>query len=33
MPKKEIDTKALSGPALRTFFHIADAWELNTDYQ
>ncbi len=27
------DTKALSGPALRTFFRIAEAWKLNTENQ
>src|SRR5687768_14673511 len=27
------DTKALSGPALRTFFRIAEAWGLSTDEQ
>jgi hypothetical protein len=27
------DTKALSGPALRTFFRIAEAWKLNTEEQ
>lgn len=30
---KEIDTRALSGPALRTFFRIAEAWKLGTDEQ
>lgn len=28
-----MDAKALSGPALRTFFRIADAWRLNIDDQ
>jgi len=28
-----LDTKALSGPAIRTFFRIAEAWKLNTDDQ
>jgi hypothetical protein len=28
-----IDRKALSGPALRTFFRIADLWELSADEQ
>lgn len=31
--KKELDTKALAGPALRTFFRIADNWKLSTDDQ
>lgn len=30
---KTIDTKALSGPALRTFFRIAEIWKLDTDQQ
>ena len=30
---KAVDTKALSGPALRTFFRIADAWKLDTKQQ
>ena len=30
---KAIDTKALSGPALRTFFRISEAWKLNTEDQ
>lgn len=28
-----IDRKDLSGPALRTFFRIADLWDLSTDEQ
>src|SRR5882672_458498 len=33
MPRGMADTKALSGPALRTFFRIAEAWKLSTDEQ
>ena len=29
----QYDRKALSGPALRTFFHIAEKWELTNDEQ
>jgi len=29
----DTDRKALSGPALRTFFNIADAWHLTPDEQ
>jgi hypothetical protein len=29
----EYDRKALSGPALRTFFRIAEAWDLTNDEQ
>ncbi len=32
-PVKKIDRKALSGPALRTFFRIADMWDLNVEQQ
>ena len=30
---KQIDRKGLSGPALRTFFHIAGLWKLSVDDQ
>ena len=30
---KTIDRKGLTGPALRTFFNIADAWDLNEGEQ
>jgi hypothetical protein len=30
---KQIDRKDLTGPALRTFFRIADAWELKEQEQ
>lgn len=30
---KTIDRKGLTGPALRTFFKIADAWDLNEGEQ
>lgn len=33
IPVGVVDTRALSGPALRTFFRIADAWKLNTEDQ
>tara|TARA_R110000868_G_scaffold112049_5_gene302011 strand:+ start:888 stop:1292 length:405 start_codon:yes stop_codon:yes gene_type:complete len=32
-PATVIDRKGLSGPALRTFFRIADLWELSVDDQ
>lgn len=32
-PAKVIDRKGLSGPALRTFFRIAELWELSVDDQ
>ncbi|MCR9257796.1 MAG: MbcA/ParS/Xre antitoxin family protein [Alphaproteobacteria bacterium] len=32
-PSKVIDRKGLSGPALRTFFRIADLWQLDVDEQ
>ena len=32
-PAKEIDHKGLSGSALRTFFCIAELWELSVDDQ
>jgi hypothetical protein len=32
-PATEIDRKGLSGPALRTFFRIAELWGLNVDEQ
>jgi hypothetical protein len=33
VPTKPIDAKVLSGPGLRTFFRIAEAWKLNTEDQ
>ncbi len=33
MPHAMVDTKALSGPAMRTFLRIADAWKLSTEDQ
>lgn len=33
MPHGTVDTKALSGPAIRTFLRIADAWKLSTEEQ
>lgn len=32
-PSKKLDRKALSGPALRTFFRIARLWNLNVEEQ
>jgi len=32
-PATAIDRKGLSGPALRTFFRIADLWDLSVDEQ
>lgn len=32
-PATAIDRKGLSGPALRTFFHIAELWDLSVDEQ
>ncbi len=32
-PSTKLDRKALSGPALRTFFRIAALWDLNVDEQ
>ena len=32
-PVKELDRKGLSGPVLRTFFRIAELWELSVDDQ
>ena len=32
-PATSIDRKGLSGPALRTFFRIADLWSLSVDEQ
>ena len=32
-PATAIDRKGLSGPALRTFFRIADLWSLSVDEQ
>jgi hypothetical protein len=32
-PVNAVDTKKLSGPAIRTFFRIAEAWRLSTDEQ
>lgn len=32
-PAKALDRKGLTGPALRTFFRIADAWHLNENEQ
>ena len=32
-PAKALDRKGLTGPALRTFFRIADAWRLNENEQ
>jgi hypothetical protein len=33
VPAPSTDRKALSGPALRTFFRIAELWDLSTDEQ
>ena len=33
LPSAATDRKGLSGPALRTFFRIADLWGLSTDEQ
>ena len=30
---RDIDRRALSGPALRTFFKIADLWDIATEQQ
>ena len=32
-PSTQLDRKALSGPALRTFFRIADLWDLSIEEQ